>query len=79
MRIDTVAQLLTYANVAAFRNVMVVESCKGLILSAVAERVGGNLILKKFVLPLSGGYYLKKIGYGKILNFCPNGTDNTTK
>jgi len=58
MRIDTVAQLLTYSNVAAHRNVMVVESCKGLILSAIAERVGGH---------------------GKIINLCPNGTDNTTK
>ena len=41
MRVDTVAQMLTYSNVAAHRNVMVVESCKGLILSAIAERVGG--------------------------------------
>lgn len=41
MRIDTIGQILTYGNVAAFRNVMVVESCKGLILSAIAERVGG--------------------------------------
>ena len=42
MRLDTVGQLLTYSNVAACRNVMVVESCKGLILAAIAERVGGK-------------------------------------
>ena len=41
MRIDTVGQLLTFSNIAAFRNVMIVESCKGLILASVAERVGG--------------------------------------
>ena len=42
MRIDTIGQLLTYSNVAATRNVMVVDSCKGLILAAVAERLGGH-------------------------------------
>lgn len=41
MRMDTIAQILTYANVAAFRNVMVLENCKGLLLSAITERVGG--------------------------------------
>lgn len=55
MRMDTVAQILTYANVAAFRNVMVLESCKGLLLAAITERVGG---------------------FGKIVNFSPNGSHN---
>lgn len=55
MRMDTIAQILTYSNVAAFRNVMVLESCKGLLLAAVAERVGG---------------------FGKIVNFSPNGSHN---
>lgn len=39
---DTIAQVLTYANIAAFRNVMVLESCKGLMLAAIVERVGGH-------------------------------------
>lgn len=39
MRMDTIAQILTYANVAAHRNVMVVDSCKGLLLAAVLDRV----------------------------------------
>ena len=39
---DTISQLLTYSNIAAFRNVMVLESCKGLILSAIVERVAGH-------------------------------------
>lgn len=55
MRMDTIAQILTYSNVAAFRNVMVLESCKGLLLAAVTERVGG---------------------FGKIVNFSPNGSHN---
>lgn len=38
---DTLAQILTYSNLAAYRNVLVLESCKGLLLSAVVERVGG--------------------------------------
>lgn len=42
MRMDTIAQMLTYANLAAFRNVMVLENCKGLILAAVVERIGGH-------------------------------------
>lgn len=41
MRMDTIAQILTYANVAAFRNVMVLENCKGLLLAAITERVAG--------------------------------------
>jgi tRNA (adenine58-N1)-methyltransferase non-catalytic subunit len=42
MRIDTVSQILTYSNVASFRNVIVLESCKGLILGSIVERVAGN-------------------------------------
>ena len=41
MRMDTIAQMLTYGNVAANRNVLVLESCKGLLLASIAERVGG--------------------------------------
>ncbi len=42
MRMDTIAQILTYSNVASFRNVMILESCKGLLLSAVIDRLSGN-------------------------------------
>ena len=42
MRVDTISQILAYSNVAAFRNVMVLESCKGLLLSAVIERLAGH-------------------------------------
>ena len=41
MRMDTLAQILTYSNVAAHRNVVVLESCKGLILASIVERVAG--------------------------------------
>jgi tRNA (adenine-N(1)-)-methyltransferase non-catalytic subunit len=41
MRMDTISQILTYSNVAAYRNVMILESCKGLLLAAVVERLGG--------------------------------------
>ena len=38
---DTIAQMLTYCNISAHRNVMVLESCKGLLLAAIIERVAG--------------------------------------
>ncbi len=41
LRIDTVSQILLYANIAAHRNVLLVESCKGLMVAGVAERMGG--------------------------------------
>jgi tRNA (adenine58-N1)-methyltransferase non-catalytic subunit len=41
MRIDTVAQILTYSNVAAYRNVLILENCKGLLVASVVERLGG--------------------------------------
>lgn len=41
MRMDTIAQILTYANISAYRNVMVLESCRGLLLAAIIERIGG--------------------------------------
>lgn len=39
---DSLAQILTYSNLAAHRNVMILESCKGLLLAAVVERLAGN-------------------------------------
>jgi len=41
LRMDTIAQMLTYCNISAHRNVMVLESCKGLLLAAIIERVAG--------------------------------------
>ena len=42
LRYDSIAQLLTLANVRAHANVMVCESVAGLLLGAVAERLGGQ-------------------------------------
>ncbi|XP_074658928.1 tRNA (adenine(58)-N(1))-methyltransferase non-catalytic subunit TRM6-like [Tubulanus polymorphus] len=41
MRIDSLGQILSHANVRAGSNVIVVESCGGLVLGAVLERLGG--------------------------------------
>jgi tRNA (adenine-N(1)-)-methyltransferase non-catalytic subunit len=42
MRVDTLAQILTIANVHSGCNVMLVESCQGLVTGAVLERLGGQ-------------------------------------
>jgi hypothetical protein len=42
MRIDTISQILTYGNVSAFKNVVVIESCKGLLLASIVERLSGT-------------------------------------
>jgi len=42
MRVDTISQILAYSNVAAHRNVLILESCKGLLLAAVVERMAGH-------------------------------------
>ncbi|XP_052699747.1 tRNA (adenine(58)-N(1))-methyltransferase non-catalytic subunit TRM6-like [Crassostrea angulata] len=41
IRMDTLAQILTYGNVHAFTNVAVVDTCSGLVVGAVLERLGG--------------------------------------
>ena len=41
LRPDTLAQILTHANVRAHSNVAVVDTCLGLVLGAVMERLGG--------------------------------------
>eukprot|EP01134_Creolimax_fragrantissima_P005516 CFRG5516T1 len=41
IRIDSLAQLLTQANIHAGARVLLAESCKGLITAAVMERLGG--------------------------------------
>jgi tRNA (adenine58-N1)-methyltransferase non-catalytic subunit len=45
LRDDTVGQILSYANVAAGRRVLVLESCLGLLVGAVAQRLGGYGLL----------------------------------
>ena len=42
LRIDAIGQLLTYANVHAGSRVMVAESCIGLLLGAVIDRMQGK-------------------------------------
>lgn len=41
MRADTLAMLLTMANVGAHGRALVLEACGGLVTGAVAERMGG--------------------------------------
>lgn len=46
MRVDTVAQILTYSNVHAHCNMIIMETTQGLLLAAMLERMGGfgNLV-----------------------------------
>lgn len=41
LRHDSLAQLLTYANVRSGADVLLAESCNGFITGCVAERMGG--------------------------------------
>ena len=41
MRADTLAMLLTMANVGAYGRALVLDACGGLVTGAVAERMGG--------------------------------------
>ncbi|XP_066920374.1 tRNA (adenine(58)-N(1))-methyltransferase non-catalytic subunit TRM6-like [Clytia hemisphaerica] len=40
MRLDTLAQILTYSNVQSGSKVLLTDSCKGLVMGAVLERLG---------------------------------------
>lgn len=44
LRYDTLAQMLTLANIHAGSKVLVFETCAGLVLGAVMERMGGMLL-----------------------------------
>ena len=46
MRSDTLAQILTLSNVHALSNLVVMETCQGLIVGSMLERMGGNEHLK---------------------------------
>ncbi|XP_014671633.1 PREDICTED: tRNA (adenine(58)-N(1))-methyltransferase non-catalytic subunit TRM6-like [Priapulus caudatus] len=45
LRADSLAQMLTQTNIRAHSKVIVVESCQGLIVGAVLERLGGHGIV----------------------------------
>lgn len=42
MRYDTLAQMLTLGNIRAGNKMIVMETCSGLVLGAVMERMGGE-------------------------------------
>lgn len=48
LRYDTLAQMLTLANIHAGSKVLVFETCAGLVLGAVMERMGGTSIVLSF-------------------------------
>lgn len=41
LRLDTISQMLTFGNVHANCNVVVMETCQGLLIGAILERLGG--------------------------------------
>lgn len=53
LRYDTLAQMLTLANIHAGSKVLVFETCAGLVLGAVMERMGGTSVLWTFLCCLS--------------------------
>lgn len=42
MRYDTLAQMLTLGNIRAGNKMIVMETCSGLVLGAMMERMGGK-------------------------------------
>jgi len=43
MRVDTLSLLLSMANIGAYSDVLVVDMVGGLVVGAVAERLGGKI------------------------------------
>jgi tRNA (adenine58-N1)-methyltransferase non-catalytic subunit len=43
MRVDTLSLLLSMANIGAYSDVLVVDMVGGLVVGAVAERLGGEI------------------------------------
>lgn len=41
LRIDTISQVITMANVRAGNKMVVMETCQGLLIGATMERMGG--------------------------------------
>lgn len=52
MRIDTLSQMLSFGNVHANSKVLVVDDTQGLVISAVAERMGGKRFAYSFFFSL---------------------------
>jgi hypothetical protein len=46
LRPDALSQVLSLANIRANSNILVMEQCHGLVVGAVLERMGGNLLSK---------------------------------
>ena len=42
LRMDTVSQVMTMANVRAGNKMVVMETCQGLLIGATLERMGGE-------------------------------------
>ena len=49
LRMDTVSQVMTMANVRASNKMVVMETCQGLLIGATLERMGGLSSDKLFV------------------------------
>lgn len=50
LRYDTLAQMLTLANIHAGSKVLVFETCAGLVLGSIMERMGGKFLLLRAVV-----------------------------
>lgn len=66
MRLDTVGQILTYSNVHARSNMLIMETTQGLLLTAVLERMGGErgVELETVFLALPFSYRIWQPGTG---------------
>lgn len=49
MRYDTLAQMLTLGNIRAGNKMIVMETCSGLVLGAMMERMGGESLFSNSV------------------------------
>ena len=49
LRLDTLSQILTMSNVRAHCRMLVVESCQGMVVGALLDRMGG-MCLYQFIL-----------------------------
>jgi tRNA (adenine58-N1)-methyltransferase non-catalytic subunit len=58
MRVDTLSLLLSMANIGAYSDVLVVDMVGGLVVGAVAERLGGK-IYSSFSLVVYGKHWLR--------------------
>lgn len=73
IRLDTIAQTLTYGNLSAHKNVLLFETCRGLILSAVVERLSGH---GRIVSLLPDGNEVAASESCEFMNFPPHFTQD---